>query len=85
MGTHLISGSGKALIVNLAKDTEFGNITNSLSQRDSDTDFEKGIKNFGNLILHVTTLLIGLIFLFNIVLNKSFWNPSCLPLPYLLV
>lgn len=72
MGTHLISGSGKALIVNLAKDTEFGKITNSLSQRDSDTDFEKGIKNFGNLILHVTTLLIGLIFLFNIVLNKSF-------------
>lgn len=72
MGTHLISGSGKALIVNLARDTEFGKITNSLSKRDSDTDFERGIKNFGNLILHVTTLLIGLIFLFNIVLNKSF-------------
>ena len=35
MGTHLISGSGKALVVNLAKDTEFGKITNSLSQRDS--------------------------------------------------
>lgn len=72
MGTHLISGSGKALVINLAKDTEFGKITSSLSQKDSDTDFEKGIKNFGNLILHVTTLLIGLIFLFNIILNKSF-------------
>ncbi len=72
MGTHVISGSGKAIIVNLAKDTEFGKITSSLSQKDSDTDFEKGIKDFGNLILHVTTLLIGLIFIFNIVLNKSF-------------
>lgn len=72
MGTHAISGSGKAIIVNLAKDTEFGKITSSLSQKDSDTDFEKGIKDFGNLILHVTTLLIGLIFIFNIILNKSF-------------
>lgn len=72
MGTHVISGSGKAVIVNLAKDAEFGKITSSLSKKDSDTDFEKGIKDFGNLILHVTTILIGLIFIFNIVLNKPF-------------
>ena len=72
MGTHVISGSGKAVIVNLAKDSEFGKITSSLSRKDSDTDFEKGIKDFGNLILHVTTILIGLIFIFNIVLNKPF-------------
>lgn len=72
MGTHVISGSGKAVIVNLAKDSEFGKITSSLSKKDSDTDFEKGIKDFGNLILHVTTILIGLIFIFNIVLNKPF-------------
>ncbi len=72
MGTHVISGSGKAVIVNLAKDSEFGKITSSLSKMDSDTDFEKGIKDFGNLILHVTTILIGLIFIFNIVLNKPF-------------
>ena len=72
MGTHVISGSGMAVIVNLAKDSEFGKITLSLDKKDSDTDFEKGIRDFGNLILHVTTLLIGIIFLFNIILNKSF-------------
>lgn len=72
MGTHVISGSGMAVIVNLAKDSEFGKITLSLNKKDSDTDFEKGIRDFGNLILHVTTLLIGIIFLFNIILNKSF-------------
>lgn len=72
MGTHVISGSGKAVIVNLAKDSEFGKITSSLSEKDSDTDFEKGIKNFGNLILRVTTILIGLIFIFNIILDKPF-------------
>lgn len=72
MGTHIISGSGRAIVVNLAKDSEFGKITSSLSQKDADTDFEKGIKNFGNLILRVTTILIGLIFIFNIILNKSF-------------
>lgn len=57
MGTHVITGSGKAIVVNLAKDSEFGKIASSLSQKDTDTDFEKGIKNFGNLILRVTTLL----------------------------
>ena len=72
MGTHIINGSGRAIVVNLAKDSEFGKITSSLSQKDADTDFEKGIKNFGNLILRVTTILIGLIFIFNIILNKSF-------------
>ena len=72
MGTHVISGSGLAVIVNLAKNSEFGKITSSLSQKDTDTDFERGIKDFGNLILHVTILLICLIFLFNIILNKSF-------------
>ena len=72
MGTHIISESGRAIVVNLAKDSEFGKITSSLSQKDADTDFEKGIKNFGNLILRVITILIGLIFIFNIILNKSF-------------
>lgn len=72
MGTHVISGSGKAVIVNLAKDSEFGKITESLDETETDTDFERGIKDFGNLILQVTTILIGLIFLFNIILNKPF-------------
>ena len=72
MGTHIISESGRAIVVNLAKDSEFGKITSSLSQKDADTDFEKVIKNFGNLILRVITILIGLIFIFNIILNKSF-------------
>lgn len=72
MGTHVISGSGKAVIVNLAKNSEFGKITESLDETETDTDFEKGIKDFGNLILQVTTILIGLIFLFNIILNKPF-------------
>ncbi|KGF04362.1 magnesium-translocating P-type ATPase [Anaerococcus lactolyticus] len=72
MGTHVISGSGLAVVVNLAKNSEFGKITSSLGKKDTDTDFERGIKDFGNLILHVTILLICLIFLFNIILNKSF-------------
>lgn len=72
MGTHVISGSGKAVIVNLAKDSEFGKITESLDETETDTYFERGIKDFGNLILQVTTILIGLIFLFNIILNKPF-------------
>lgn len=72
MGTHVISGSARAVVVNLAKDSEFGKITSSLSQKDADTDFEKGIRDFSNLIVRVTSILIGLIFIFNIALHKPF-------------
>lgn len=78
MGTHVISGSGKAVIVNLAKDSEFGKITESLDETETDTDFERGIKDFGNLILQVTTILIGLIFCSTLFSTSLSWNHSCL-------
>lgn len=70
MGTYILSGSGKAVIVNLAKESEFGKINDSLDDLDTETDFEKGIKEFGNLIMKVTVLLIAFIFVLNVALDK---------------
>lgn len=71
MGTYILSGSGKAVIVNLAKESEFGKINDSLDDVDTETDFEKGIKEFGNLIMKVTVILIAFIFILNVALQKS--------------
>ncbi len=70
MGTYILSGSGKAVIVNLAKESEFGKINDSLDDLDTETDFEKGIKEFGNLIMKVTVFLIAFIFALNVALDK---------------
>ncbi|MGT2961205.1 magnesium-translocating P-type ATPase [Streptococcus caballi] len=74
MGTHIVSGEGKAVLVHLAKDTQFGQISKSLSQEADDTDFEKGIRQFGLLILWVTAFMIGFIFLLNILMKKPFFD-----------
>ncbi len=74
MGTHVISGSGKILIVNTARDSEFGKITKSLLKKESTTNFEVGVRSFGMLILRITVFMIGAIFLFNILLEKDMYQ-----------
>lgn len=71
MGTHVTSGSGKAVIVNPAKYSEFGSISKSLSAKEKPTEFEIGIHKFGNLLMRVTVILVLLLFLVNILLKKS--------------
>ncbi len=43
LGTHVISGSGTALVVAIGKDTEFGKISERLKLRPPETDFERGV------------------------------------------
>lgn len=70
MGTHVISGTGKAVLVNTAKDSEFGEISKSLLSQQKPTGFEIGVKDFGILIVKITFVMIAFIFLFNIMLKK---------------
>lgn len=42
MGTHVISGTAKALIISTGKDTEFGKISERLKLRPAETEFERG-------------------------------------------
>ena len=57
MGSHVISGKASALIVMTGKDTEFGKISSQLQQKSPETDFEKGIRKFGYMLMEVTLLL----------------------------
>lgn len=70
MGTHIISGSGKALIVSIGKDTQFGEISEKLREETEETEFERGIKKFGFFLMRITLILVVGIFVVNIVLHR---------------
>jgi Mg2+-importing ATPase len=70
MGTHIISGSGTAVIVHTGKDTEYGKIYERLKLRPQDTEFERGVKKFGYLLMEVTLILVFAIFAINVLLKK---------------
>jgi P-type Mg2+ transporter len=71
LGTHVVSGSGKAEIVATGKTTRFGKIAESLRLRRPETEFERGVRRFGYLLAEITLLLVLAIFAFNVFLHKA--------------
>jgi len=70
MGTHMVSGTATALVVAIGKDTEFGRVSERLKLRPPETDFERGLRRFGYLLLEVTLLLVIGIFAVNVYLHR---------------
>ncbi|HVW62005.1 MAG TPA: HAD-IC family P-type ATPase, partial [Puia sp.] len=70
MGTHVISGTAKAIVIHTGADTEFGSISRHLRRLQPETEFERGIRRFGYLLMEVTLLLVIIIFSFNIFLHR---------------
>jgi Mg2+-importing ATPase len=70
MGSHIISGKASALIIKTGKQTEFGKISSQLQQRAPETDFEKGIRKFGYMLMEITLILVIIIFGINVYLHK---------------
>lgn len=70
MGTHVVSGSGRVLVVRTGKSTEFGKISERLGLRSPETEFERGIRRFGYFLLEVTLMLVIAIFAINVYLHR---------------
>jgi P-type Mg2+ transporter len=70
MGTHVISGSAKAVVVNTGKQTEFGKVSERLKLRSPETEFERGLSKFGYFLMEVTLILVVLIFVANVYLKR---------------
>jgi len=70
MGSHVISGKGTAVVVKTGLQTEFGKISSNLKLRPPETDFERGIRRFGYLLMEITLLLVIVIFAINVLLHK---------------
>ena len=70
MGSHVVSGKARALVITTGKQTEFGKISDRLRLKNPETDFEKGIRQFGYLLMEITLVLVLVIFAINILLHK---------------
>jgi Mg2+-importing ATPase len=70
MGTHVISGTGKAVVVFTGKQAEFGKISERLKLRPQETEFERGIQQFGYFLLEVTLALVVVVFAINVFFHK---------------
>jgi P-type Mg2+ transporter len=70
MGTHVVSGSARTLIVRTGKETEFGKVSERLKLRPQETEFERGIRRFGYFLLEVTMVLVVAIFAINVYLAR---------------
>ena len=70
LGTHVVSGQARAVIVAVGKETEFGRIAHRMRLRAPETEFERGVRRFGYLLLEVTLLLVFAIFAINVYLER---------------
>jgi Mg2+-importing ATPase len=70
MGTSVVSGSGKALVVKTGQQTEFGNISDRLRLRVPETEFERGVRQFGYFLMQVTLVLVIAIFAINVYFSR---------------
>ncbi|HEU4903048.1 MAG TPA: magnesium-translocating P-type ATPase, partial [Flavisolibacter sp.] len=59
-----------ALVMQTGLQTEFGKISGQLKLRAPETEFEKGIRKFGYLLMEVTLLLVFVILAINVYLHK---------------
>jgi Mg2+-importing ATPase len=70
MGTHVVSGSSKAVAVSTGKKTKFGEVSQTLKLRPPETEFEHGVRQFGYLLMEVTLVLVIVIFAINVYLAR---------------
>ena len=70
-GTSVVSGRGVALVVHTGNRTEFARIAAHLTGRAPETEFERGTRRFGFLILQLVIFLVLFVFLVNALLRRD--------------
>lgn len=65
MGTNVISGSAKAVVIKIADDTYFGRVAHTLIQGKPKTDFQKGIESISKLLIRFMLIMIPIVFILN--------------------
>ena len=65
MGTNVLSGSAKCVVIKTADNTYFGKIAHTLSLGKPKTDFQKGIESISKLLIRFMLIMIPVVFLLN--------------------
>jgi Mg2+-importing ATPase len=70
-GTSVVSGLGTAVVMRTGASTEFGRVAATLTGHPPETEFERGTRGFGFLILQVVIFLVLFVFLVNALLRRD--------------
>jgi Mg2+-importing ATPase len=70
MGTVVHQGSARAVVVSTGSATAFGKIAVGLSERQADTAFQVGLREFSKLLVRVAGVLTVSIFVINVALSR---------------
>ena len=65
MGTNVISGSAKGVVIKTADNTYFGKVAHTISKDKPQSSFQKGIQNISKLLIRFMLILVPIVFLLN--------------------
>ena len=66
MGTNVISGSAKGVVIKVGDSTYFGKIANTVTSGKEKTAFQKGIESISKLLIKIMIFMIPIVFLINV-------------------
>jgi Mg2+-importing ATPase len=70
MGSSVVSGTAKALVVATGRNAQLGSIARSLQKPAPPTAFEVGIRDFGQMIAQLTVFLVLFVLLVNLLFHR---------------
>jgi Mg2+-importing ATPase len=78
LGTFVVSGTATALVIATGRVTVFGEIATRLTAKAPETEFERGVRHFGLLIMRTVVFLV----LFVFIANAAFHTEGFLQNPF---
>ena len=70
MGTSVRTGSARALIFETGQRTAYGKIAESLAVRPPETEFQRGIRTFGDMLMRVMIVTVLVVFALNVLIKR---------------
>jgi len=69
MGTVVVHGTGRGIVVLTGRETEFGSVSHSLVRSRPETEFQRGVRKYGNMLITLTLVLVVAIFVLNALIG----------------
>jgi P-type Mg2+ transporter len=70
MGTFAVSGTAKALVIKTGANTELGKISDRLTHKTPETEFQRGVRRFGYFLMEITLMLVISILVINVYFGR---------------
>ncbi|TDX01632.1 magnesium-translocating P-type ATPase [Dinghuibacter silviterrae] len=77
MGTNVVSGTARALVVSTGNQTYFGSLSKAITGKRAETSFDKGVNKVSWLLIRFMLVMVPLVFLIN-GLTKHDWMEALL-------